>query len=69
MNLFETIDCHFSPINDTPEDLLTINSKTGAISVLERKIDCDVPKRFHLDYRIKLYDNANETLGAVSIII
>jgi len=59
---------HFSPINDTPEDWLTIDEKTGVITVIaDKEIDCDVPPRDSLDYRIRLYDGANETFGNVRL--
>lgn len=44
-----------------------IEADTGVIKVAaDREIGCDVPPRFTLNYQVKLYDGANETVGEVS---
>jgi hypothetical protein len=62
------IEYSMKPLGDTPQNWLTIERDTGVIKVLaDKAIDCDVPiVIYDLQYEIRLFDQANETLGNVS---
>ena len=56
------------PIEDTPEDWLTIDASGAIIVMLDRTIGCDVPKRDNLKYEIMLSDGDNETKDKVASV-
>lgn len=68
----------FRPVNNTPDNLITINPESGQLEVLENKaIDADQPKRYSLYYNITatdcneniINDTCYETLGLVRFLI
>lgn len=62
------IEYTMKPLGDTPSNWLTIENDTGVIKVhSDKAIDCDDPIIYDLEYEIRLYDKANETLGIVSL--
>jgi hypothetical protein len=61
------IEYSISPLAGTPDGWIKIEAATGVITVAEdQSIDCDTPPRFTLDFQVKLFDGANETVGEVS---
>lgn len=57
------------PLNDTP-DWVNIGTVTGELTVIKsNEIDCDVPPREYLDYRITASDSLNENFIDIQIFI
>ncbi|KAL7052776.1 hypothetical protein ACKWTF_005003 [Chironomus riparius] len=58
------------PRDNKTNEWVKIGNKSGELSVAKNKsIDCDIPKRFYLEYDVKISDGELENFGNISIAI
>lgn len=58
----------YSPRDNKTNEWVKIGNKSGELSVAKNKsIDCDIPKRFYLEYDVKISDGELENFGNVII--